>query len=75
MISSKVSPKYQIVIPKELRVHLKLRPGQRVYLAAKGPDELVLAKHPDIEQYLGVLESAEDPVAYQRRIRADKSYL
>jgi AbrB family looped-hinge helix DNA binding protein len=76
MISSKVSSKYQIVIPKELRQLLKLRPGQRVYMTAKGADELVLKKTPDVEQYLGVLDgTAEDPVAYQKRVRVDKSYL
>jgi len=32
MTTVKLSPKYQIVIPKEMRNKLKLRPGQRMQL-------------------------------------------
>ena len=32
MTTVKLSPKYQIVIPKEMRNKLKLRPGQRLQL-------------------------------------------
>jgi AbrB family looped-hinge helix DNA binding protein len=32
MQSVKVSPKFQIVIPKALRERLKLRPGQRLFI-------------------------------------------
>lgn len=34
MESSTVSPKYQIVIPKQIRDKLNLKPGQRVYLTS-----------------------------------------
>lgn len=36
MPTVKVSPKFQIVIPKELRERLKLRPGQRLFIYAIG---------------------------------------
>jgi AbrB family looped-hinge helix DNA binding protein len=32
MTAVKVSPKYQVVIPKELRTRLKLKPGQTLYV-------------------------------------------
>lgn len=31
-----VSPKYQVVIPKELRKRLKLKPGQKLFLFERG---------------------------------------
>jgi len=32
MTTVKISPKYQIVIPKEIRKRLKLKPGQRLQI-------------------------------------------
>jgi AbrB family looped-hinge helix DNA binding protein len=32
MIKVKVSPKYQVVIPKKLREEMKIRPGQELYI-------------------------------------------
>jgi AbrB family looped-hinge helix DNA binding protein len=34
MIRVKVSPKYQVVIPKQLREEMKIRPGQELYIYA-----------------------------------------
>lgn len=32
MVAVKVSPKFQVVIPKEIREKLNLRPGQELYV-------------------------------------------
>lgn len=34
MVKVKVSPKYQVVIPKKLREEMKIRPGQELYIYA-----------------------------------------
>lgn len=36
MAYGRISPKYQVVIPKEVRKNLELRPGQRLMIFAKG---------------------------------------
>lgn len=37
-----VSPKFQVVIPKEIREHLALRPGQKLHvMASSGRIELI----------------------------------
>jgi AbrB family looped-hinge helix DNA binding protein len=36
MTQAKISPKYQVVIPKAIREELKLKPGQIVQLIARG---------------------------------------
>lgn len=36
MAKATVSPKYQVVIPKEIREELKLKPGQTVQVIAYG---------------------------------------
>jgi AbrB family looped-hinge helix DNA binding protein len=36
MARTKVSSKYQVVIPKEVRTHMKIRPGQQFQVIAKG---------------------------------------
>jgi AbrB family looped-hinge helix DNA binding protein len=36
MMTVKVSPKFQVVIPKELREKLKLRPGQELLIYERG---------------------------------------
>jgi AbrB family looped-hinge helix DNA binding protein len=34
MVKVKVSPKYQVVIPKKLREEMKIQPGQELYIYA-----------------------------------------
>ena len=73
--SSTVSAKYQIVIPKALRLKFQVKPGQRLQLSSKN-GKLIVEPAADVTQYIGVLKSTnEGPVAYQRRIRKDKRYI
>ncbi len=50
-----VSPKFQIVIPKELRQKLRLRPGQKMTLLER---EGILTAIPDLppEKYRGIVK-------------------
>lgn len=46
MITVKISPKYQVVIPKEIRNKLKLRPGQKMQILQFGERiEFILLKN------------------------------
>lgn len=55
MTTVKLSPKYQIVIPKEMRNKLKLRPGQRMQLIQfEDRIEFILLK--DIKDARGFLK-------------------
>lgn len=36
MARTRVSPKYQVVIPKEIRREMDIRPGQEMQVVAKG---------------------------------------
>lgn len=47
MQTVKVSPKYQVVIPKDIRVALNLRPGQKMKIMAyDGRIELIPDREP-----------------------------
>jgi len=47
MKTVRLSPKFQVVIPKEIREELSLRPGQRIQaMVYDGRIELVLVKAP-----------------------------
>jgi AbrB family looped-hinge helix DNA binding protein len=49
MTTSLLSPKYQIVIPKEIRQKLALKPGQRLSVTAKdGHIELTPILSPEV---------------------------
>lgn len=55
MNTSTLSPKYQIVIPKEIRKKLTLRPGQRLAVSEKdGHIEMRPILTPD--QFAGILK-------------------
>lgn len=50
-----ISPKYQIVIPKEIRKELKLKPGQKLQvIQAEGRIEYIILK--DIKEARGFLK-------------------
>lgn len=59
-----LSPKYQIVIPKEIRKALDLKPGQRLGVIEKdGHIELRPILNP--EQFIGILSDVS-PIEFER---------
>lgn len=64
MITSLLSPKYQIVIPKEIRKSMNLQPGQRLQVVEKdGRIELRPILTPD--QLIGFLRDKAH-IAFER---------
>lgn len=64
MTTALLSPKYQIVIPKEIRKALNLKPGQRLQLTAKdGKIEARPILTPD--QLIGLLKGRK-PLMLER---------
>ena len=64
MTTSLLSPKYQIVIPKEIRKSMNLKPGQRLQLTEKdGKIEIRPILTPD--QLIGFLKG-EKPLEFDR---------
>lgn len=64
MTTSLLSPKYQIVIPKEIRQAFDLKPGQRLNVIKKdGHIELRPILAP--EQLIGYLKGAQ-PIEFER---------
>ena len=58
MSTSTVSAKYQIVIPKELRKKLQIKPGQRVFLETNRAGDIVVSSDSQVEKSLGILKGA-----------------
>lgn len=62
MTTVKISPKYQVVIPKEIRNKLKLKPGQRMQIFQFGERiEFILLK--DIKEARGFLKGIDTNLA------------
>lgn len=58
MTTVKISPKYQVVIPKEIRNKLKLRPGQKMQILQFGDRiEFILLKN--IKESRGFLKGID----------------
>lgn len=74
--TSKVSSKYQIVIPKQIRNGLNVKPGQRVYLSSNKANEITVKTDSQIARLQGKYAGlwGPDPLAYQKEIRKDKNY-
>jgi len=53
-----VSPKYQIVIPKEIRTKIGLRKGQKMHISIKGKSIVLLPDKP-IQSFRGILKDAK----------------
>ena len=64
-----ISPKFQIVIPREIRQRLRLRPGQQITLLER---DGIITAIPDLplEQFRGILKgmSRTEPREKQERI-------
>jgi AbrB family looped-hinge helix DNA binding protein len=64
MTSSLISPKFQIVIPKEIRKSMNLKPGQRLQLVERdGTIEIRPILTPD--QLIGYLKG-DKPLEFER---------
>jgi len=61
MTSVTISPKFQVVIPKEVRENLDLRPGQKVRVLAYGSRIELIAERP-IEEMMGFLPGLDTEV-------------
>ena len=58
MAIATISSKYQIVIPKEVRERMKLKPGQKLGILMKGRQAVLVPLRP-IEELRGIAEGAE----------------
>lgn len=54
MARTRVSPKYQVVIPKEIRERHGLKPGQEMQVISKGNSITLVADRP-LSAYRGIL--------------------
>jgi AbrB family looped-hinge helix DNA binding protein len=59
MARTRVSPKYQVVIPREIREGLSLRPGQEMQMIRKG-NIIILVPEQPISAYRGVLRGVRE---------------
>ena len=55
MAKSKVTAKYQITIPREVREKIEVRPGEIVTVEAISRDEIVLKRYSGVRNPLGTL--------------------
>jgi len=61
----KISPKYQIVIPKKVRTELRLKPGQRIQVIPLG-DRIVLVPERKIGDMRGFLRGIDTDFERER---------
>jgi AbrB family looped-hinge helix DNA binding protein len=64
MTTSLLSPRFQVVIPKEIRKSLNLQPGQRLQLVAK-PGKIEIRPILSPGQLIGFLKG-KVPIAFER---------
>ena len=65
MEAVKISPKFQVVIPKKLREALKLSPGQRVQMVVYGNRIEMIPKR-EISEMKGFLKGIDTTVERER---------
>ena len=61
-----VSPKYQIVIPKEIRTKVGLRKGQKMHITIKGKSIVLMLDKP-IQSLRGILKKGRADDARTQR--------
>lgn len=67
-----VSSKYQVVIPKEVRKHLNIKPGQKVDISHQKDGRAIIDTSSVVEKYAGSLTGVwggEDPTKWLRAER------
>ena len=71
MPTAKISSKYQIVIPKELRRQLDIKPGQRVSMSLDKNRNIMISSRDPIKELQGKYAGkwGDDPVAFIRKQR------
>ena len=65
MVTVTVSPKFQVVIPKEVREKLGIRPGQQLQVL-QFPDRIEFVPVRDIKSMRGVLKGIETDVRREK---------
>jgi AbrB family looped-hinge helix DNA binding protein len=84
-MTTTVSPKYQIVIPKAVRKQLKIKPGQKMQVEAGNNGTIIIrhaeqsASFSELAHYVGSIKTADtewgrqglDPTVWIRRQRDD----
>lgn len=71
MTTSTISAKYQVVIPKELRSRLSLKPGQKVRLSQNKAGNIVIDTSLQTNKLYGSMKGAwgRDSNKYLRELR------
>ena len=67
----KLSSKYQVVIPKEVRRGLKLKPGQKLSISRSKAGNITIKTKSALDEFVGSVKGVwgQDPVAYIRKQR------
>ena len=64
-MTTTVSPKYQIVIPKAVRKQLGIKPGQKMQVEATDTGDIIVRQaapagnFADLERYAGIIKTAD----------------
>lgn len=72
MSTTKISSKYQVVIPRDIREQMNLHEGQTLYVERLSDSELRLSTKSALDRYAGSLAGVwgdEDPAIQIRRDR------
>lgn len=66
-----LSEKYQVVIPKEVRKGLKLKPGQKLRISRTKSGDITIKTNSALDELYGSVKGAwgDDPAEYIRKQR------